>query len=152
MILGERIAQLREESALTQRELSEASGLAVSYLSRLENNHVNPSVGTLRKVSEALNLPLSLFFNSQSTREPHDRCPVSLSGSCILDLLFIGTGNKRKINVESYSAEQMEILRDCNRLIHRGDAEILTTLRTTIRALMVLSDPDRPAKRLRSRT
>ena len=37
MSVGRRIHQLRSESHITQRELGEATGLAVSYLSRVEN-------------------------------------------------------------------------------------------------------------------
>ncbi|MGW8178327.1 MAG: helix-turn-helix domain-containing protein, partial [bacterium] len=47
--VGKRILRLRLERKKTQREVSELTGLAVSYLSRLENGRITPSIPTLTK-------------------------------------------------------------------------------------------------------
>jgi transcriptional regulator with XRE-family HTH domain len=55
--LGERIATVREERALTQAELAEKAGISPSTLSLIESGKVpRPHVGTVRKIARALGL------------------------------------------------------------------------------------------------
>jgi len=55
MELGERIAVLREEQALTQAELAEEARISPSTLSQIESGRVpRPHVGTVRKIARAL--------------------------------------------------------------------------------------------------
>lgn len=135
MSLGKKVLQLRVKSGRTQREVSKLTGLAVSYLSRLENDRVVPSVRTLTKISKAFRVPVTAFFHPEPILEPGDRCPVSLSGRCILDQVFVGRGRKPRMNAESYSREQLEILRLCNFLVHTGNHDVMTTLSTLMTSL-----------------
>jgi transcriptional regulator with XRE-family HTH domain len=53
--LGERIASLREEQALTQADLAEKARISPSTLSQIESGRVpRPHVGTVRKIARAL--------------------------------------------------------------------------------------------------
>jgi transcriptional regulator with XRE-family HTH domain len=135
MTLGKRILELRLKSKRTQQQVSQLTGLAVSYLSRLENDRMSPSIKTLTKISEALHVPLTSFFDDKPILEAKDRCPVSLSGHCILDHLFVGQGRKPEMNQESYSPQQLEILRACNYLLHTGDKEIVKMLSLLMKSL-----------------
>ncbi len=55
MELGEQIATLREEQALTQVELAVAARISPSTLSQIESGKVpSPHVGTVRKIARAL--------------------------------------------------------------------------------------------------
>lgn len=55
MELGERIAVLREEQALTQAELADIAKISPSTLSQIESGRVpRPHVGTVRKIARAL--------------------------------------------------------------------------------------------------
>ncbi len=135
MSLGKRILELRLESKRTQQQVSQLTGLAVSYLSRLENDWMSPSIRTLTKISEALHVPLTSFFDDKPILETKDRCPVSLSGRCILDQLFVGQGQKPETNLESYSPQQLKILRACNDLLQRGDKETVTMLSLLMKSL-----------------
>jgi transcriptional regulator with XRE-family HTH domain len=55
--LGERIATLREEQALTQADLAERARISPSTLSQIESGRVpRPHVGTIRKIARALNV------------------------------------------------------------------------------------------------
>jgi transcriptional regulator with XRE-family HTH domain len=135
MTLGKKILELRRKSKRTQQQVSELTGLAVSYLSRLENDRISPSIRTLTKISEALHVPLTSFFDHKPILEAKDRCPVSLSGQCILDQLFIGQGRRPETNLESYSPQQLEILRACNFLLHTGDKETVTMLSLLMKSL-----------------
>ena len=139
MSFGKQILRLRMQSKATQQEVSQLTGLAVSYLSRLENNRVTPSIRTLSKISKALQVPISAFFDSAPVLEESDRCPVSTSGKCILDQLLVTRGRKPNGHGEGYSPHQLEILRQCNFLLHTGDREIVASLSTTMKSLLALS-------------
>lgn len=139
MSVGRKIVQLRLQAGKTQREICRETGLAISYLSRLENNHINPSVRTLGKLAPALGVPLTAFFDGEPVLEPADRCPVSSSGRCILDQLFVASGRKAQKPVESYSRQQLEMLRLCNFLLHAGDRDIYNALSTMMRSLLALA-------------
>lgn len=66
MSVGKRILRLRLERQLTQRDISEETGLAVSYLSRLENGRITPTIPTLTKIALALGVDVTAF----SERKP----------------------------------------------------------------------------------
>jgi transcriptional regulator with XRE-family HTH domain len=138
MSIGRRIQQLRLESRITQRELGEATGLAVSYLSRVENGRLTPTVPTLTKIADALSVTITALFDATATLEAKDACPVSLSGRCILDHLFVGRGKRLENGVEGYSREQLEALRLCNFLLHTGDKQLVRTLITILKGLLAL--------------
>ncbi len=135
MTLGKRILGFRLKSKRTQQQVSQLTGLAVSYLSRLENDRMSPSIRTLTRISEALHVPLTSFFDNKPILEAKDRCPVSLSGQCILDQLFAGQGQRPETNQESYSPQQLKILRACNDLLHRGDKETVKMLSLLMKSL-----------------
>jgi transcriptional regulator with XRE-family HTH domain len=52
--IGERIKQLREEKKLSLEELSNMTGFEVDLLTRIENKEVHPQLGTVMKLSKAL--------------------------------------------------------------------------------------------------
>jgi len=139
MSVGRRILQLRLKSKKSQREVGNETGLAISYLSRLVNGHVNPSVGTLAKISAAFGVSLSSFFDGESVLEAGDRCPVSPSGRCILDQPFVNRGRKPKSGLECYSPQQLKILRMCSLLLQTGQPHIVRSLSTLIESLLALA-------------
>ncbi len=58
-----RLNRIRKERKMTLEELAEASGLSESLLSKIENNLVSPPIATLLKLSKALGVNISFFFN-----------------------------------------------------------------------------------------
>ena len=62
MLIGERIRAIREAKDLSQGDVERRSGLIRAYISRVENNHVVPSLETLEKFAHALSVPLYQFF------------------------------------------------------------------------------------------
>lgn len=52
--IGERLRQLREERALRQDELAERAGIGKNTVNRLEKNHTEPHMTTIRKLAQAL--------------------------------------------------------------------------------------------------
>jgi len=57
--IGSRIKSLREEKRLSLDELSKMTGFDVELLSKIENNEVQPQLGTMMKLSKALDSAFS---------------------------------------------------------------------------------------------
>ena len=58
MDVGDRLKQFRELRGLSQGKIEELTGLPRSYISRVENGHIIPSVKTLQRFARALDMPL----------------------------------------------------------------------------------------------
>ena len=54
--LGQRIKQRRLEKGLTQRELAEATGITVPYMSKIEADRETPTDEKLERIAKALGL------------------------------------------------------------------------------------------------
>jgi transcriptional regulator with XRE-family HTH domain len=52
--VGERILKIREEKDLTLEEISKMTGFDVAFLSKIENKEVQPQLGTVIRLSKAL--------------------------------------------------------------------------------------------------
>lgn len=52
----------RKSSGLTQKELSEKTGIAQADISKLENGSANPSLRTLRRIAAGLGMQLKIEF------------------------------------------------------------------------------------------
>lgn len=70
MHLGNRIRTRRQELGLSLRELADKVGLSTSFLSQVERDLNNPSVDTLQKISEALDVPVFHFLMEPDTKSP----------------------------------------------------------------------------------
>jgi transcriptional regulator with XRE-family HTH domain len=79
MSLGQRINKKRRESGLRGIDLAEKSGLSPGFISQIERNLVNPSVSTLKKIGNALNVPIGIFFEEESSKEETNEFPVNKS-------------------------------------------------------------------------
>ena len=62
---GEILHYARKTRGLTIKQLEKKSGVSASFISRIENDSGNPSVEIVRKLAEALGIPLSDFFHDQ---------------------------------------------------------------------------------------
>lgn len=52
----------RKQSGLTQKQLSERTGIAQSDISKMENGSANPSVRTLLRLADGLGMHLKIEF------------------------------------------------------------------------------------------
>ncbi len=52
----------RRESGMTQKELSERTGIAQGDISKLENGNANPSLRTLQRLAEGMGMQLKVEF------------------------------------------------------------------------------------------
>lgn len=69
MDVGYRLRELRTERSLSMRALARLSGLSTNALSMIERGKTSPSVSTLYKLSEALEVPITAFFRTEPPRE-----------------------------------------------------------------------------------
>lgn len=136
MSIGTRIIQLRNQKGISQQELSELTGIAPSYLSRIENRHLEPRPQTLRKIAHALAVPMSEIFQEQSTHLGVLQCVITSSGNCIMDLLHSRGKAHSQPGVESYNPHQLQLLRMANYLIQTGDKRLLDSLDLVLGALL----------------
>jgi transcriptional regulator with XRE-family HTH domain len=136
MSLGTRIMQIRSQKGLSQRELGERTGIAGSYLSRIENRRLEPRPKTLRKIAEALGVPVSELFQERPGGPTTLQCVITSSGHCVMDLLRAGRGKPPQAGTESYSPRQLQLLRMTNYLIQTADGRLLETLEVLLGALL----------------
>ena len=61
-MLGKRLRDLRTLKKLTQSDIEKRTGLKRSYTSRVENDLTTPSIVTLEKYAQALEIPLYRVF------------------------------------------------------------------------------------------
>ncbi len=70
--IGRTLHRLRQERNLTVTELAARAQVSTPMISRIENGHVSPSLGTLQALADALSVPLmALFSHSGNTADVH---------------------------------------------------------------------------------
>lgn len=61
--IGANVRKLRNIKQMTLKQVAERSGTSVALLSQVERGRVNPSVNTLRKLADALDVSIGYFFD-----------------------------------------------------------------------------------------
>ena len=68
LMIGERLRSIRESKNLSQGDIEKRTGMLRCYTSRVENGHTVPSIETLAKYAQALEIPLyQLFYDGEET-------------------------------------------------------------------------------------
>jgi transcriptional regulator with XRE-family HTH domain len=62
LMIGERLRTIRESKNLSQGDIEQRTGMIRCYTSRVENGHTVPSIETLAKYAQALDIPLYQIF------------------------------------------------------------------------------------------
>lgn len=66
MVIGDRLRELREQKKLSQGDIEHRTGLLRCYISRVENGHTVPAIGTLEKLARAYEVPMyKLFYDGE---------------------------------------------------------------------------------------
>ncbi|HGY92486.1 MAG TPA: XRE family transcriptional regulator [Planctomycetes bacterium] len=125
MSLGNAILRARQQRKLTQGEVGRKAGLQTSYISRIENGRVQPTMGTIGRIAEALDVSLSdLFRLAEREKETKLRqCPVSQTGDCIGELIRNATGRPPNGGKAHYGPEELHILRMADYLVVHGSTD-----------------------------
>jgi transcriptional regulator with XRE-family HTH domain len=83
--VGARLRYVRTMVGLSQRKLAKKAGVVNSTISLIESGHMNPSVGALKRILDAVPVGLAEFFSLQPDRSE----PVFYASE---DLVEIGKG------------------------------------------------------------
>jgi transcriptional regulator with XRE-family HTH domain len=67
--VGVRLRELREARKISMRGLATKSGLSANALSMIERGRTSPSVSTLYKIADALDVPITEFFGPQPVKQ-----------------------------------------------------------------------------------
>ena len=68
MEFGERLKEIRTSLNISQKELSEKTGLTLRTIQRIENNEVKPSLYSLKVIGEVLKTDLSDFVKTSEAK------------------------------------------------------------------------------------
>lgn len=72
-MLGDKIKQIRKAKNISQKDFAKILKIPVSTLANYENNHREPNIDTLNKISNALDVsPLELFPNHDTDDSNHE--------------------------------------------------------------------------------
>ncbi len=68
--LGERVRQRRQQLGLSLQELAERTALTASFLSQVERGVTEPSISSLRRIAQAMGVPVFYFLLEEGTPAP----------------------------------------------------------------------------------
>lgn len=87
-MIGKRIRARRTELDLSLRDLAHKVGLTASFLSQIERDLADPSIKSLRKIADALQVPLFYFLSENGDTNPvvrrDQRKRLQLPGSTVI--------------------------------------------------------------------
>ncbi len=112
-MLGDRVRAIRKNKHFTLEQLADAGGLTASYISQLERNLTEPSISSLRKIAQVLEVPVSTFLEEETSPtyvvKKQDRKALRLRQSGIeyeyLTPLGSGDGDAPKMEIVEFTIE-----------------------------------------------
>lgn len=66
MELGTKLKEIRRARGITLQDVARETGLSKSFVSQVEAGDANPSIASLKKIADALTIPLAALFQTQS--------------------------------------------------------------------------------------
>jgi transcriptional regulator with XRE-family HTH domain len=134
--LGLRVSAHRSQLGLSQTVIAKRAGLAASYLSRIENGKIFPTVPTAQKIATALRVPLSELLGPTPSESKKKGCPVTAKGVCLIDLIDPKWGFGSRGRAERYSPRQIRLMRGFTALVRKGSPELLKSLEVVVSNLL----------------
>ncbi len=75
MNIGNRLQELRQARGLSQGDIEHRTELPRTFISRIENGHVVPTIQTLEKLARGLKTPLWQLSTETKARPPTSHLP-----------------------------------------------------------------------------
>lgn len=103
MDVGKQLKAIRSMKGVSQRELAKLSGVTNAMISQIEKNQVNPSIGSLKKILDAMSISMGDFFTIDI--EAEDKIFFNADelvdiGDGVISMLLVGSQKKgRKLAV-----------------------------------------------------
>ncbi|BAD77180.1 cupin domain-containing protein [Geobacillus thermoleovorans] len=96
-----KIRDIRKQRDLTLKELSEKTGLSVSFLSQVERGTTSLAITSLKKIADALEVPITDFFENEANQnfvvKVEKRKPFRIEGSSAEYTRLAGNFNGRSL-------------------------------------------------------
>jgi transcriptional regulator with XRE-family HTH domain len=99
VLIGDRIRAIRERKQLSQVELAVRAGLVRIYISGVENGYIVPSVETMEKIAQVLEVPLHRLFYDNDEPPLLTNLPNRLTAADIA----LGVGRKDRDSLMKFS-------------------------------------------------
>jgi len=141
MSIGTAILRARQEKDMTQAQVGKRAGLATSYISRIENDRIQPTMPTLTRVAKALGVPISALFRADERGHAllEHSCPVSGSGQCIGEQIRSHQGRRPIGRRANYAKEELHLLKMADYIAVHGTKETRRALAIVLESLIARS-------------
>jgi transcriptional regulator with XRE-family HTH domain len=101
--IGTHVATLRTGRNLTQEQLADAIGVTKGYVSKIENGHIVPPIGTLVRIAQALQVEITEFLKASgdgyddafSIVRTHERRP-EVRGASAFGYDYVSLAHKKR--------------------------------------------------------
>lgn len=68
-MLGQRIREVRKQKNMSQEDLADVSGLALSQIGRMERGEINATLSSVFSICRALEIEVSMLFTFTLAKE-----------------------------------------------------------------------------------
>jgi transcriptional regulator with XRE-family HTH domain len=144
--VGKTIREIRKKQRMTMKEVAEKIGVSESLISQIENDKISPSIDTLLKIAEVLNIdfdylfkqfkkdnPINIIHKNKRTKILRDGILYELLSKIEADdehkieayYLEIKTGNKRENKTYGHNGWELGIILEGEAKITIGNQEYL---------------------------
>ncbi len=101
---GEKIKEAVKKTGLTQYEFEKKFGISENLVSRWIKGDRNPSIRSLKKISEATNIPLDYFLDDTEDNLKKDNKNISEKIDLILQKVEMLEDDMKEIKKKIFSA------------------------------------------------
>lgn len=99
--INKKIKQIRFEKEMTLKDLSEETGLSISFLSQIERGSTSLAITSLKKIAESFNVNMTYFFeeieNHNYVLKEEDQTDFKVEGSDVKHIRLAGKFPLRKL-------------------------------------------------------
>jgi transcriptional regulator with XRE-family HTH domain len=89
--VGRRLKELRTTKGFTLKQIAESADLSKSFVSQIESGSANPSIASLKRITDALEVPLGVLF------EPDDEADGARDSVAARDEVRVVRRHRRKM-------------------------------------------------------
>jgi transcriptional regulator with XRE-family HTH domain len=141
-VVGSRIRSLREAQGVTLSAFAKSVGVSAGLVSQVERGLTDPSLDTLRRIAQALQVPMFSLFQADTVgeavrvvrrdgrmciRSPHGHLTYSRvsAGSGALEVLegVLDPGGSSSAELWSHPSEECALVLDGQLTVHVGDEQ-----------------------------
>lgn len=76
MNIGKRLKKYRSQRGLSQKKLSNHTGISQSFISSIESNKQSPTITTLERICKAFGITIAEFFSKPDNAVPDSLKPL----------------------------------------------------------------------------